>query len=149
MYVPEYFTFKELIKSETAEARRIDNTPSWEYIENLNSLCEHILDPLRKAWGHPIKINSAFRCQQLNNVIKGASPTSVHRFGNAADLWPIGYGNKFNEFVNFTIKFLETNHIMFDQLLIESNSQGQKWLHIGEYSTTGLQRKQIKTMIVL
>lgn len=146
MYTPEYFTFKELVYSDTAQARNIDNIPPWESIGNLLSLCENILDPLRRAWGKPIKINSAFRCQQLNDAIKGSSPTSVHRFGKAADLWPIGYGSKFNEFASFVVKFLQDNNIGFDQVIIESNSQGQKWVHIGEYSTTGLQRGQVKNM---
>lgn len=148
MYKPQYFTFKELIKSDTASARGIDNTPSWEVVENLLSLTEHILDPLRMAWGKPIKINSGFRCQALNDVISGASTTSVHRFGKAADLWPIGFGDRFDEFVNFTINFLKAYNIKFDQLIIESNSAGQRWLHIGEYSVNGFQRGQIKTMYV-
>lgn len=148
MYSPKYFTLKELVKSDTAEAKKIDNTPTWEVVENLLSLCEHILDPIRAAWGKPLKINSGFRCQELNNVIGGASPTSVHRYGMAADVWPIGYGNKFDEFVNFVITYLKINNIKFDQLLVEKNSSGQVWLHIGEYSTSGLQREQIKKLVV-
>ena len=148
MYTPKYFTFKELIKSDTASARKIDNTPGWSDVLNLLSLTEHILDPLREAWGKPIKINSGYRCQALNDVIAAASKTSVHRFGKAADLWPINYGSKFDEFVNFTINFLRKYNIKFDQLIVESNSSGQKWLHIGEYSVAGLQRGQIFTMQV-
>lgn len=148
MYKPKYFTLRELIKSDTAEARHIDNTPNWEAVYYLVSLCKHILDPLREAWGKPIKVNSGFRSKELNAVIKGSSPTSVHPYGMAADLWPIGYGNKFNEFVNFTITFLKVNNIKFDQLLIEKNSAGQVWLHIAEYSSSGLQREQIKTLNV-
>ena len=148
MYFPKYFTFKELIQSETASKNNIDNIPSWEYINNMLSLCEHILDPLREAWGKPIKINSCFRSQALNNAISGSSDTSVHRYGKAADLWPIGQGVNFDVFVNFTINFLKENDIKFDQLIVETNSKGQRWLHIGEYSTLGLQRGQIKNMYV-
>lgn len=148
MYRPQYFTFKELVKSDTAAAKGIDNTPTWEYIENMLSLCEHILDPLRKAWGYPLKINSCFRCQALNDILPGTSLTSVHRFGKAADIWPLGKGGEFDTFVNFTINFLRQNNIKFDQLIIETNSKGHKWLHIGEFSTTGLQRGQIKNMYV-
>lgn len=147
--MPKYFTFKELVQSSTASARGIDNTPDWEAIKNLLSLCENILDPLREAWGHPIKINSGFRSQALNDALPTASKTSVHRFGKAADLWPIGYGGRFDEFVDFTIKFLKDNHIKFDQLIIESNSAGQRWLHIGEFSTANLQREIVKKMFVI
>jgi hypothetical protein len=148
MYTPKYFTFKELVFSSTATNCGIDNTPTWEYIFNMLSLCEHILDPLREAWKYPIKINSCFRSQDLNNVLSGASDTSVHRFGKAADLWPIGQGVNFDVFVNFTINFLKEHDIKFDQLIVETNSKGQRWLHIGEYSTLGLQRGQIKNMYV-
>lgn len=148
MYKPKYFTLKEFIKSDTADSRRIDNTPSWEVVEHLNSLCEHILDPLREAWGSGIKINSGYRCTELNDAV-GGSATSVHRFGYAADLWPLGFGLKFDSFVAFTIDFLQKNHIKFDQLLIEKNSRGQVWLHIGEYSSTGQQRGQVKNMYVI
>lgn len=148
MYKPKYFTLKEFIKSETADARKIDNTPTWEAVQYLNSLCKHILDPLREAWGKAIKINSGYRCQALNDAIKGSSATSVHRYGMAADLWPVGYGNKFDEFVNFTITFLKLHSIKFDQLLVEKNSAGQVWLHIAEYSSSGMQREQIKKLSV-
>lgn len=146
MYTPKYFTFKEFIKSDVASAKGIDNTPTWSDIANITSLIQHILDPLREAWGKPIKINSGYRSQALNDVLAGASKTSVHRFGKAADLWPINYGPRFDEFVSFVTNFLKTNNIKFDQLIIEKNSRGERWLHIGEYSVAGLQRGQILTM---
>ena len=148
MYFPKYFTFKELIQSETASKNKIENIPSWEYINNMLSLCEHILDPLREAWGKPIKINSCFRSQALNDILSGSSTTSVHRYGKAADLWPVGYGLQFDTFVNFTINFLREKDIPYDQLIVETNSKGQKWLHIGEYSAMGLQRRQVKNLYV-
>lgn len=147
MYTPKYFTFKELVASDVAKARGIDNTPSWEVIQNLLSLCEHIIDPIREAWGKPVKVNSGFRCKILNEAI-GGSETSVHPEGKAVDLWPIGYGALFDVFVNFVINFLKEHDIKFDQLIVETNSKGQRWLHIGEYSTLGLQRGQIKNMYV-
>lgn len=148
MYSPKYFTFKEFIKSDTAEQKDIDNTPDWNEVGNILSLTEHILDPLREAWNKPIKINSGFRCKKLNEAVSG-SPTSVHQIGSAADLWPIGYGLKFDEFVAFTINFLQENNIKFDQLLIEKNSRGQVWLHIGEFSNNGSQRGIVKNMYVI
>lgn len=149
MYKPKYFTFKELVHSDTAKERGIDNTPSWDVVERLLSLTQHILDPLREAWGKPLKVNSGYRSKALNDVLSASSPTSVHMIGCAADIWPIAYGQKFDEFVNFTINFFKKNDIKFDQLLIEKNSKGQVWLHIGEYSNSGLQRGQIKNLYVI
>ena len=39
------FSVRELTKSQTAERKGIDNTPTEEHIENLKLLCENILQP--------------------------------------------------------------------------------------------------------
>ena len=66
--------------------------------------------------------------------------------GWAADLYPTN--GRFDEFVSFAQKFLVSNNIGFDQILIESNKQGDRWLHIGIRNNAGEQRRQIKTMTV-
>lgn len=81
----KYFTLHELTRSATAELRGINNTPSQEAVANLHLLVEHILDPLREAWGKPIKVNSGFRCPRLNKEV-GGSPSSQHMKGEAADI---------------------------------------------------------------
>ena len=81
----KYFTLHELTRSATAELRGINNTPSQEAVDNLHLLVEHILDPLREAWGKPIKVNSGFRCPRLNKEV-GGSPSSQHMKGEAADI---------------------------------------------------------------
>lgn len=48
-------------------------------------LVDHILDPIREAWGKPIKINSGYRSKALNSKI-GGSKTSDHMLGRAADI---------------------------------------------------------------
>ena len=81
----KYFTIKELCKSSTATLKRIDNTPNSEIVNNLEQLVDNILDPLREAYGKPIKVNSGYRCEALN-VAVGGSKTSQHRYGLAADI---------------------------------------------------------------
>ena len=43
MKLTENFSLNELTKSQTAERKGIDNTPSAEHQENLERLCETIL----------------------------------------------------------------------------------------------------------
>ena len=51
MKLSSNFSLRELTKSQTAERKGIDNTPTEEHIENLKLLCENILQPTRDEWG--------------------------------------------------------------------------------------------------
>ena len=44
-----------------------------------------MLDPLREAWGGPIRVNSGYRCPELNKLV-GGTPGSQHQRGEAADI---------------------------------------------------------------
>ena len=79
------FTIQELTRSTTAQLRGIDNTPSQQVIENLVALVDNVLDPLREAWGAPLRVNSGYRCRELNKAVGGV-PASQHMLGQAADI---------------------------------------------------------------
>ena len=81
----KYFTIQELTRSTTAQLRGIDNTPSQQVIENLVALVDNVLDPLREAWGAPLRVNSGYRCRELNKAVGGV-PASQHMLGQAADI---------------------------------------------------------------
>lgn len=81
----EFFTIKELTRSATAEARKIDNTPTREAEANLTELINKVLDPLRKAYGKPITVTSGYRSPRLNASVGGVK-TSQHQKGQAADI---------------------------------------------------------------
>ena len=88
-YVMKYFTLSEFEKSDTAWARRIDNTIPRDAEVNIRKLVENILDPASEKFGEPIIITSGYRCPKLNKILEkesGASPTSLHLFGMAADI---------------------------------------------------------------
>ena len=92
-YVMKYFTLREFERSATAEERGIDNTIPHVGEINIRKLVEKILDPAREKFGKGIVVTSGYRCQQLNEVLvetSGASPTSLHRFGMAADIIALG-----------------------------------------------------------
>jgi zinc D-Ala-D-Ala carboxypeptidase len=57
----------------------------------LVALCTTILDPIRDQVGRPVAVNSGVRCPQIRDLIPGASPTSQHNLGQAADIVVPGY----------------------------------------------------------
>ena len=139
----KYFELSEFIKSDVAKKKGIDNTPSWEVVARLEELVENILDPLRAAYGMPIRVTSGYRCPALNAAVHGVT-SSVHQLGYAADLQ---VGGSFNKFRDFTVEWLKKSGARFDQLLIESDKKtGAKWLHVSLKNNYGQQRGQIKVM---
>lgn len=137
--MPKFFTLKELIASNTAAARNVDNTPNFEDVAHLLELCEKILDPLRQAWGKPIIVTSGYRCARLNQLVGGVS-NSAHLRGYAADLIPSNV--KIDDFIRFAKEWATKNRIKFDQMIDEKDSKGNHWLHIGLYGSYGQQRGQ-------
>lgn len=136
----KYFTFYELVRSTTAEAKGINNTPQEkDIIDNITELIETILDPLREAWGSAIIVSSGYRCPELNKEV-GGSKTSSHMLGAAADIKPAN--GKKNEFFKFTKNWLLENNIKFDQI-IDEYSGNLHWLHIGLRNNKGEQRKRV------
>ena len=70
------FTLDELIKSQVAERKGINNNPSPEQIDNLKALTQNILQPVRSHFDKPLIISSGFRCAELCVAI-GSSINSL------------------------------------------------------------------------
>ena len=81
----KYFTIDELCRSNTADKMGIRNVPSADIKEKLEVLINELLDPVREAWGKPIRVNSGYRCPKLNKAVGGVA-NSQHMKGEAADL---------------------------------------------------------------
>ena len=60
MNLSRNFTLLELIKSDTAVRKGINNNPNAGQIEKLKNLCENILQPVRDHFGR-VKVTSGFR----------------------------------------------------------------------------------------
>ena len=117
------FTLLELIKSDTAVRKGINNNPSAGQIENLKALCENILQPVRDHFGR-VNITSGFRSPELCMAI-GSSVNSQHAQGCAADFECVGVDNA--EVADWIKKNLET-----DQLILEFYTPGEPnsgWIH--------------------
>ncbi len=119
----EHFVLREFVRSATAQRLHIDNTPQLCHVTRLIALCDHVLEPLRNAFG-PIVINSGYRCEALNRAVGGV-PTSQHLRGEAADV-----RTATREVAIRMYNYVRDN-LVFDQLILERNKRtGTVWLHV-------------------
>ena len=117
----KYFTIAELCRSATARRSGIDNRPPASAVKALTVLVDEVLDPLREAWGGPIRVNSGYRCPELNEAV-GGTPTSQHQRGEAADI-TVG-SRSANRRLLALIKRLD---LPVDQCIDE---KGCRWIHV-------------------
>ena len=123
MNLSRNFSLQELIKSDTAIRKGIDNNPNADQIEKLKLLCENILQPVRDHVGR-VKVTSGFRSSELCAAI-GSSVNSQHARAEAADFEVIGTDNA--ELFDWIKDNLEP-----DQLILEFYTPGEPnsgWIH--------------------
>lgn len=139
MKISEHISYKEGIKSNTALRMGIDNIPDVYEKQNMEIVAEKIFEPLREWVGGPIRINSFFRCTDLNRAIGGSS-RSQHCEGRAIDLDDV-HGYKTNaEMFNY-IK----NNLNFDQLIWEfGNDENPDWIHVSYISEDGNRKRCLR-----
>ena len=134
MNLSRNFSLQELIKSDTAIRKGIDNNPNADQIEKLKALCENILQPVRDHFGR-VKVTSGFRSVELCTAI-GSSANSQHAKAEAADFECIGVDNA--ELADWIKRELP-----YDQLILEFYTPGEPnsgWIHCSY--TEGMPRKQ-------
>ena len=139
MKLTENFSLNELTKSQTAERKGIDNTPSAEHQENLKSLCEMILQPIRDHFGQVVSVSSGYRSQELCVAI-GSSTQSQHAKGQASDFEIFGVSNK--ELADWINENLD-----YDQLILEywkgENEPNSGWVHCS-FNTQGNRKQYLR-----
>ncbi len=135
--ISKHISFKEAIKSNTALRRGINNKPNDYQITNMVNISHNVFEPLREYVGGPIKINSMFRCEELNRAIGGSS-TSQHCEGRAIDLDDT-FGYKTNaEMFDYIRK-----NLSFDQLIWEfGDDNNPDWIHVS-YISDDENRKRV------
>jgi len=119
-----HFSLKELTRSQTAERKGIKNTPNDGEIENLKTLCENILEPVREHYGIPFTPSSGFRSFDLNKAV-GSSSKSQHITGQAVDFEIPGVPN-------MELALWIKEHLDYDQLLLEFYKESipdSGWVH--------------------
>lgn len=81
------FSYREFEESATARRKGICNViADFAVRDAVKELAEKVLQPLRDRVGHPLRINSGYRCPELNREIPNSSTTSQHTKGEAADI---------------------------------------------------------------
>ena len=127
--ISKHISYKEGVYSITAIRRGIDNTPDDDQLSNMELVAEEVFEPLRSYVGGPIKINSFFRCPELNTAI-GGSHKSQHCKGQAIDI-DDNYGRVNNAEMYHFIK----EHLDFDQLIWEfGDDDNPNWVHVSYVS---------------
>ena len=138
MKLTENFSLNELTKSQTAERKGIDNTPSAEHQENLKSLCEMILQPIRDHFGQVVSVSSGYRSPELCVAI-GSSTNSQHAKGQASDFEIFGVSNK--ELADYIDQNLD-----YDQLILEywkESDPNSGWVHCS-FNTQGNRKQYLR-----
>ncbi len=138
MSLTENFSLEELTKSQTAVRKGIDNTPGPEHQDNLKSLCEMILQPIRDHFSRVVTISSGYRSPELCTAI-GSKITSQHAKGQAADFEIFGVSNK--ELADYIDQNLD-----YDQLILEywnESDPNSGWVHCS-FNTQGNRKQYLK-----
>ena len=139
MKLTENFSLNELTKSQTAERKGIDNTPSAEHQENLKSLCEMILQPIRDHFEQVVSVSSGYRSPELCVAI-GSSTQSQHAKGQASDFEIFGISNK--ELADYIDQNLD-----YDQLILEywkgEDEPNSGWVHCS-FNTQGNRKQYLR-----
>ena len=123
MNLSRNFSLQELIKSDTAIRKGIDNNPNADQIEKLKRLCENVLQPVRDQFGR-VKVTSGFRSPELCLAI-GSSVNSQHAKAEAVDFEVLGVDNA--EVADWVYRNIQT-----DQLILEYYTPGEPnsgWIH--------------------
>ena len=125
MNLTRNFSLEELVKSETALRKGLDNTPDEGSVRNLTVLAENVLQPVRDAFGKGVKVNSGYRHPDVNAAV-GGSRTSDHCKGMAADIEIPGVAN--HELATWI-----EQHLKFTQVILEFYTKGipdSGWVHV-------------------
>lgn len=118
MNLSSNFTLEELIHSETAVRKGLDNTPDAETIEKLKQTANG-LEQVRALLNVPIHVNSGYRSIKVNSSV-GGSQNSQHCKGEAVDFIAPQFGTP-----QEVCRAIMDSTIEYDQLIFEGD-----WVHI-------------------
>jgi len=139
--ISKHISYKEATRSATALRLGIDNKPNEYQLQNMEMVAKKVFEPLREAVNAPIKINSFYRCEELNKAIGGSSK-SQHCQGRAIDIDDI-YGNVSNAYMYYYIK----DNLDFDQLIWEfGTNDSPDWVHVSYVGEDSNRKRCLKAI---
>jgi hypothetical protein len=142
MKISPNLNLSEITRSDTAKRHGIDNTPTFDHLENFKLLAEKVFEPIRVHFGVPIFISSGYRSKALNSFI-GGSASSQHCKGQAIDIDMDGINSEVNNRMIFD--FIK-DHLEFDQLIWEFGTDSNPdWVHVS-YTKSGNRNQKLKAV---
>ncbi|HUD30335.1 MAG TPA: D-Ala-D-Ala carboxypeptidase family metallohydrolase [Novosphingobium sp.] len=130
-----HFRLSELIRT----SHKADNWPSTpDEILKLRYLCHWVLEKVRAHFGRPVTINSGYRSQAVNELVKGVTD-SQHMKAEAVDFEVPGVSNG-------DVAIWIRDNLVFDQLILECYTAGKPssgWVHCSLVKQRN--RRQTKT----
>ena len=137
-YMP--FDLNRYTYSMTASRKGIDNRPGKRELRNMQYVHEKVIVPIAKHFGKKkIKINSFYRCPELNKAVGSRTQNSQHIKGEAVDIEIWGMTNS-------SLFFWLKNNIDYDQLILEcySVSKGPMsgWCHVSYVRPSDFNRRE-------
>jgi hypothetical protein len=126
----DHFTLEELVASQLAARRRLDNRPGPAELANLRRVAA-LLEQIRALVGGPLTVSSGYRSPAVNAAVGGAR-NSAHLQGLAADITAPGIAPK------ALAALVRDSDIQFDQLIYEGT-----WVHVG--LSAGALRREVLT----
>jgi hypothetical protein len=137
MKLSENFSLQELTKSETALRFGMKNEPTEADIQNLKTLCEKVLQPIRDNFKTGVKVNSGFRHPDVNAKV-GGSKSSDHCKGQAADI-------EIPSIPNADLAQWISDNLTYTQLILEFYTPGvpdSGWVHVS-YDPKNLKKQNL------
>lgn len=127
------YTVSDVTHSPTAKERGITEQNRLPFSAKVNAkrLAKLVIEPANKFTGHRARVSSWWRSERLNSILPGASPTSVHKTGRAADLELV--------YQDETGQMVENNALLmrallaggqFDRVLIYGAMRSPRFLHV-------------------
>jgi hypothetical protein len=136
MQLSAHFSLEELIASEIAARRGIDNTPAPSIVANLRLLAAGLEQVRAALGGRPIHVSSGYRCAALNQAVGGAAK-SAHMDGLAADILCPQFGPPLE-----VCKAIVAAGLKTDQIIHEFGH----WCHVAFAAPTQVARGQLLTI---
>jgi len=130
------FEPEDFFASPTAKRLNINNqTNNVNILTNLMAVADKIQE-IRDLLGHPIRINSAYRCPALNKAV-GSKPTSQHPKGEAIDFVCPAFGTPAQ-----VVEKIKQSKVVVDQCIEEST-----WTHLSIKLTGNRNRNQFAKLL--
>ncbi len=123
MNLSPHFTFDELTRTGQSSLQTKNREEAKAYMASLTQLAA-MLEVIRGHFGKPLKVNSAFRGQAVNAATPGASKTSQHMLGEAADIEIPGVDD-----ADLHRWICTQSGLRYGQCILE-RPPGRSWVHV-------------------